>query len=51
MSTYSDTWGEEQEAYEQWCKDQGLDHMLDYWLEYNEAVAELRAEAHWGDRA
>lgn len=36
----------DQESYEDWCKEQGLDHeMDDYRYEYTEAMAEARAEA------
>lgn len=41
-------WDDVYEAYESWCKDQGLDPELDYWYEYDEAIAEAKAEA-WLD--
>ena len=35
----------DQESYETWCKEQGLDPELEYRYEYSEALEEARAEA------
>ena len=41
-SSWSDI---DQETYEDWCKNQGLDPELDYRDDYREARAEAQAEA------
>lgn len=44
-------WNDDIQAeYENWCESQGLDPELNYWDEYDEAVAEARAEAYLDSR-